>query len=177
MKAAGPNRKGQHRYKGELAKPILASVYFTMTVAELDDALQQTIHKARLEKLKLLMAHYEIPDKTDYLSLALTLAIDHVPGFRIGRASELLRLEHGDYGKVLGSKRGRPRELTPELHDSLRSTVERTKRECRLQTDREALRIIARRQPWSRPANHRGDFDQWIKTLQNRLSKSRSPKK
>jgi hypothetical protein len=176
MKVSGPKRKGQHQYKGELAEPILAGVYFTkkMTVAELNDCLQQTIVQTRLEKLKLLMAHYEITDETDYLSLALKLAIVHVPGFRIGRASELLRLEHGDYGKVLGNKRGRRRELTPELHDSLRSAVERTKRECGVQTDREALRIIARHRPWSRPAT-RG-FDQWIKTLQNRLSKSRRPR-
>ena len=45
------------------------------------------------EKLERLMADYGI-EAGDYLSLALQLAIDYVPGFRPAQ----LRLEHGDYG-------------------------------------------------------------------------------
>jgi hypothetical protein len=175
MKAPGPKRKGQHQYKGELAKPILAGVYFTkkMTVAELGDCLQQTIHKTRLEKLKLLMAHYEIAEETDYLSLALKLAIAHVPGFRIGRASELLRLEHGDYGKVLGNKRGRQREWTPERLGRLLQAVEQAKKRYRYRTDRKALENLVCHTEWSRPANHRGGLREWIKTLTNQLQEAR----
>jgi hypothetical protein len=175
MRSPGPKRKGHHLYKGELAKPLLAGVYFTdkMKGAELDARLQQAVYESRVEKLALLMEHYGIADKTDYFALALKLAIVHVPGFRIARASELLKLEHGDYGKVLGKKRGRPPEWTPEREDSLLSVVERTKREYRGRTDREALNIIARRTEWSRPADDQTSFMQWIKTLDNRLKKAR----
>jgi len=168
-------KKKPHRWKGKLLKPLMASVSLTdkMTLAELDACLQQAIHESRVEKLALLMEHYGIADKTDYFSLVLKLAIDLVPGFRIGRASELLKLEHGDYGKVLGNKRGRRREWTPERLDSLLSAIERTKREYGIRKDREALTIIARRQAWSRPANHQGGSKQWIKTLENRLQEAR----
>jgi hypothetical protein len=70
---------------------------------DLDNHLHQAIRESRIEKLALLMEHYKVADKTDYLRLALELAIDHVPGFRIGCASKLLKLEHRDYGKVLGN--------------------------------------------------------------------------
>jgi hypothetical protein len=185
MKAPGPKRKGQHRWKGELAKPLLVGVALTnkdlerlatnedLINEDLDNRLQQAIRESRIEKLALLIEHYKIADKTDYLSLALKLAIDHVPGFRIGRASELLKLEHPDYGKVLGNKRGRRREWTPERLDSLLSAIEQTKREYGVLKDREALTIIARRRAWSRPANHQGDSKQWIKTLENRLQEAR----
>jgi hypothetical protein len=174
MMAFRSKRKGPHLYKGELAKPLLAGVCLTdkMEAADLDACSQQAVYERRVEKLALLMEHYEIADKTDYFSLALKLAIVHVPGFRVARASELLKLEHGDYGKVLGNKRGRPLGWTPEREDSLSSVVERTKREFGVQTDREALRIIARRSEWSRPDDE-GSFEQWIKTLDNHLKKAR----
>jgi hypothetical protein len=169
-----PNKK-PHRYKGELANPLLAGVYLTdkMTGAELDTCLEQAIFESRVEKLALLMKHYKIADKTDYFSLALELAKDHVPGFRIGRASELLRLRHGDHGVVLGNKRGRPREWTPERSDRLVDAVEETKKRYRYRTDREALENLARHKEWSRPAKHRGGFEGWIKTLRNRLQEAR----
>jgi len=169
-----PNKK-PHRYKGELAKPLLAGVYLTdkMTGAELDTCLEQAIFESRVEKLALLMEHYGIADKTDYFSLALELAIDHVPGFRIGRARELLKLEHGDYGKVLGNKRGRQREWTLERSDRLVDAVEETKKRYHYRTDREALEVLARHTEWSAPANHRGGFRAWIKTLTNRLQEGR----
>jgi hypothetical protein len=70
--------------------------------------LEQAVYESRVEKLALLMEHYGIADKTDYFRLAVELAIDCVPGFRIGRASELLKLEHGDYGKEADHSSGRP---------------------------------------------------------------------
>jgi hypothetical protein len=68
MKAPGPKRKGQHLYKGELAKPLLAGVYLTdktyladkMKAAELDACLQQAVYERRVEKLALLIEYYGI---------------------------------------------------------------------------------------------------------------------
>ena len=89
------------------------------------------------------MEHYEIPDKADYLSLAVALAVDHVPGFRVGRCHELFNLEHPEervrgadgaehvlaaYGKVLGPKRGRRRKWTPARLDCLLNAVEQIKK-------------------------------------------------
>jgi hypothetical protein len=166
---------GKHRWKGELAKPLLVGVHLSdkMTDAELDACLQQAIYESRVEKLSLLMEHYGIADKDDYLSLALALAIDHVPGFRIGRLSELLKLEHGDYGTVLGNKRGRPRDWTRERLDRLITAVEETKKRYRYRRDRDALVNLAGHPEWARPANHRGGSREWLKTLTNRLQEAR----
>jgi hypothetical protein len=49
----------------------------------MDELYRQEIYVRRVEKLRLLMDHYGISDKADFLSLALALAIEHVPGFRI----------------------------------------------------------------------------------------------
>jgi hypothetical protein len=108
MKAPGPKRKGRHRWKGELAKPLFVGVAVTNDPNEDLARLEQAVYESRVEKLALLMEHYGIADKTDYFRLAVELAIDCVPGFRIGRASELLKLEHGDYGKEADHSSGRP---------------------------------------------------------------------
>jgi hypothetical protein len=174
MKAPGPKRKGQHRYKGELAKKLLAGVYLTdkMTAAELGACLQRAIYESRVEKLPLLAKHYGI-EKTDYFRLALALAIDHVPGFRIGRASELLKLKHGDYGKVLGNKRGREREWTLERLYRLPGAVETEKKKYSISTDDAALRVLARRPEWGPSVNYRGTPEKWLKTLKNKLAVGR----
>jgi hypothetical protein len=132
------------------------------------------------------MEHYEILDKTDYLSLAVALAVDHVPGFRVGRCHELFNLEHPEehvrgadgaehvlaaYGKVLGPKRGRRRKWTPERLDCLLNAVEQIKKKDRLQTDREALVVLARRREWSGPAE--SGQREWLKTLMNQLTEGR----
>jgi hypothetical protein len=165
---------GKHRWKGELAKPLLVGVALTnKNLEDLEARLEQAIYESRVEKLALLMEHYKIAGKTDYLSLALALAVDHVPGFRTGRASELLKLKHGDYGKVLGNKRGRPIERTPAQTDGLLTVVEETKKKHPfIKSDREALEfIVAHKAEWHRPAN-RG-LQQWIKTLRNQLAAAR----
>ena len=167
-------RKGPHLYKGELAKPLLAGVYLTdkMKAAELDACLQKAVYERRVEKMALLMEHYRIEDKTDYFSLALKLAIAHVPGFQVGRAHELLRLKHGDYGAVLGNKRGRQRAWFSDRADRLKTLVEETKKKHHFKSDREALEfVVARNVEWRRPANR--DRQKWIKTLRNRLSAAR----
>jgi hypothetical protein len=43
------------------------------------------------------MDHYKITDKDDFFNLALALAIDHVPGFRVV-ANTALKLRHGNWG-------------------------------------------------------------------------------
>jgi hypothetical protein len=180
MRTPGPKRKGRHLYKGELAKPLLAGVYLPdnsyltdkMKAAELDSCGQQAVYECRVEKLALLMEHYGIEDKADYFTLALKLAIAHVPGFRVGRAHELLNLKHGDYGAVVGSKRGRQRAWLPNRADRLKTLVKETKKKHHLRSDREALEfIVARNVEWQRPINR--DPQKWIKTLRNQLAAAR----
>jgi hypothetical protein len=67
MKAPSPKRKGLHRWKGELAKPLLIGVPLTnkdlkrlaaneeLINEDLDNRLQHAIRKSRIEKLALLM--------------------------------------------------------------------------------------------------------------------------
>jgi hypothetical protein len=174
MKAPGPKRKGQHRWKGELAKSFWAGVSLTneVTNENLDDCLRQAIHEKHIEKLALLMEHYKIADKADYRSLALALAVDHVPGFQVVPARKVFRLRHGNYGAVIGYKRGRMRVRTPDRLDRLKTVVEETKKKHRLKSDREALEIIAaQKEEWRRPT--KSGLQQWIKTLRNQLAAAR----
>jgi hypothetical protein len=72
MKAPGPKRKGPHRWKGELAKPLFVGVALTnKNLKNLNARLEQTIYESRVEKLPLLMEHYRIADMSDYFRLAL----------------------------------------------------------------------------------------------------------
>jgi hypothetical protein len=180
MKGPGPKRKGQHRWKGELAKPLFVGVGITslneIASKETSDRLQQAIRGERIEKLVLLAKHYGI-DETDYLGLALALAAHHIPGFQVASASKLFRLQHGDYGEVLGSKQRRRRKWPQERQDRLLTAVEKIKKDRRLSTDREALRIAIRQDEWKPPSNHRGDLEQWRKTLANQLSAARAKTK
>jgi hypothetical protein len=82
---------GQHRWKGELAKPIRPKVIrprglrvTTKTEAEaankeMEELYRQAIEEAWLVKLGLLMDEYGIADKDDFYSLALALAINTKP--------------------------------------------------------------------------------------------------
>jgi hypothetical protein len=166
--------KKQRRWKGELAKPIYVGVIPTIetTSEELDDYCEPVIWQELLKKLALLMQHYQIADKDDFFSLALALAMDHVPGFRVARNTPL-RLKHGNWGAVIHANKGRRLTWTPERLNGLLSAVEETKKKHGLSTDREALKIVARTGEWSRPANHRGDPDQWIETLESRLQEAK----
>src|SRR5262245_7594020 len=96
---------GKHRWKGELATPIRPKVIrprglrvSASTAATPNKAMEnlyrQSIENEWLVKLNLLMDEYGITDKTDFLSLALALAIEHVPGFKIDPVP--LRLEQID---------------------------------------------------------------------------------
>ena len=181
MKDNGP--KSKRRWKGELAKPIRRKVNRPRGLAVTDDETaaraneemeglyQQATKEKYLTKLHLLMEHYGIADKNDFRSLALELAIDHVPGFRIDPTP--LRLEKiSDDGLALvvqDNNRGRRLEWTPARLGRLLDAVEDTKKKFKLSADREALSVLAGRPEWSLPANHKGDPEQWLETLESRL--------
>jgi len=180
----------KHRWKGELAKPIRPKVIRPQglfvtdaeTVAraneEMDDLYRQAIEETRLEKLRLLMDHYGISDKADFFSLALALAIDHVPGFGIDPTP--LRREQISDGVALvvqDNRTGRKLEWPPKRLDSLLSAVEDAKRKHGLSTDREAITVVARNREWGRPANHKGSDEQWLETLESRLQDAKRSKR
>ena len=126
----------KHRWKGELAKPIRPKVIRPRglrvtadTVAaanrEMDDLYRKAIEKEYLAKLILLMDEYGIADKTDFFSLALALAIEHIPGFKIDPTP--LRLEQiDDQGVQLvvqDNREGRPPEWPLKRLNNLLSAV------------------------------------------------------
>lgn len=181
---------GKHRWKGELAKPIRPKVIRPQGLAvtdaetvaraneEMEDLYRQAIEETRVEKLRLLMDHYGISDKADFFSLALALAIDHVPGFGIDPTP--LRQEQISDGIALvvqDNRTGRRLEWPPERLDSLLSAVEGVKRKHGLSTDREAIAVVARKPKWRRPANHKGNHEQWLETLESRLQDAKRHKR
>jgi hypothetical protein len=156
----------KRRWRGSLRKPIyVGSIPIGGTNKELPEWIEQEV----IEKLQLLMEHYRIADKNDYFSLALALAMDHVPGFQVKQAA--LKLKYGNWGAVIHANRGRRITWPPDRVSRLAEAVEKAKKTQKLSTNREALRwVVTRNKEWSRPANHRGDLEQWLKTLENRLS-------
>jgi hypothetical protein len=152
-------------YKGELAKPIYVGSIPIEGANEEQEWIEQVIEQERIEKLPLLMEHYKIEGKDNYLSLALALAMDHVPGFQVKQTA--LKLNHGNWGAVIRANIGRPTIWPPERLDRLLNAVEETKRGRGLSEDREALKILMLRKEWSRPIN-RGE-QQWLETLESRL--------
>jgi hypothetical protein len=181
---------GKHRWKGELAKPIRPKVIrprgLAVTDAEtvaranekMEDLCRQAIEKRRVEKLRLLMDYYGIADHANFFSLALALAIDHVPGFRIDPTP--LRREQISDGLALvvqDNRTGRRLEWPPERLDSLLSAVEDAKRKHGLSTDREAIAVVARNRNWGQPANHKGNREQWLETLESRLQDAKRSKR
>jgi hypothetical protein len=188
VEAGMPVSKKPPRWKGKLAKQIRPKVIRPRGLAvtdaetvarankEMEELYEQAIEKERVEKLGLLMDHYAIADKTDYRSLALALAIDHIPGFQIDPTP--LELEHGNHGTVLYRKKGgRRKEWTAQRFNDLLIAVEDAKRKGFLE-DREALLFIAVRQKkWAQPANHRGGRSKWIETLESRLQDAKRLKR
>jgi hypothetical protein len=177
---------GKHRWKGELATPIRPKVIRpgglrvtkkTAQVAneEMEDLYRRAIEEEYLVKLELLMGHYGITDKTDFPSLALALAIEHIPGFRIDPTP--LRLEQiDDQGLKLvvqDNRKGPRRKWSLKRLNNLLSAVEETKKKHGLSKDNEALSVLANHPEWSPSGNYRGDREQWLKTLKNQLEEAR----
>jgi hypothetical protein len=161
---------GKHRWKGELATPIRPKVIRpgglrvtkkTAQVAneEMEDLYRRAIEEEYLVKLELLMGHYGITDKTDFPSLALALAIEHIPGFRIDPTP--LRLEQiDDQGLKLvvqDNRKGPRRKWSLKRLNNLLSAVEETKKKHGLSKDNEALSVLANHPEWSPSGNYRGE--------------------
>lgn len=176
---------GKHRWKGELAKPIRLKVIrpqglrVTAKTAraankQMEDLYRQAIENEYLAKLELLMDEYGITDKTDFSNLALALAIEHVPGFRIDPTP--LRLEQfDDQGiqvVVQDNREGRKPKWSLKRRNDLRRDVEEKNKNGL--SDHEALSIlVSQRAEWARPPNHRGGLEAWRKTLKNQLAVAR----
>jgi len=162
----------KHRWKGELAKPIRPKVIRprglrvtdanTIAAAnrEMEALYQEAIEKAWLAKLGLLMDRYGISDKTDFFKLALALAIEHVPGFKIDPTP--LRLEEGLV--VQDNREGRPPEWPLKRLNKLLSAVEETKKKHK------PLQRIARRCRFSHSARN-GPVRRITEVAQNSGSK------
>jgi hypothetical protein len=132
-----------------------------------DETLDEIVAGECVEKLNHLMKTYGIEDG-DYFSLALRLAIDHVPHFRPAG----FKLQHEDYGAVVrDTTGGRPKSWTAGRLDALVVDVDTAKRKYGLPTDEDALKYITKRGKWARPANR--DPDKWVKTLKNLLATHR----
>jgi hypothetical protein len=175
--------KAKRRWQGELARPIRPKVIRPLSLCfvtpeaneEMIRLTNEAIEQKFKEKLDLLMKHYSIPDREDWYSLALALAVDHIPGFQV---ENKLGLERIDRGISLVVHRGRKkvgRRNTWSVHrlDELLNDVEKTKRQFHLKRDREALSRIARLRKWAPPANHRGELGQWVETLESRLQEAK----
>jgi hypothetical protein len=163
----------KRKWQGELAKPISALKWtrphgypVDPKTAEAENAMlmqarNSALLQSRLDKLPLLFEHYGIDDQSDFLNLSLALAIDFVPGFSFNPTV----------------KTGRPRVWDEERLDALLRDVEGTKHKKGFLTDREAIKYLARHDPWKMPAVHRGDVKQWIETLESRLQEAKKTKK
>jgi len=131
-----PSRKS---FTGPLAEPIEAprpSLAWAHDSQELREFLQReslSILLQRLKKLVLLADHYGIaktPDAlTRFAALAMSLAIDFVPGFRTDLDAK--------------PRRGRAKVHTPQRLASLLAMVEMVKKLGMANTDRDACRFVA----------------------------------
>jgi hypothetical protein len=175
------------QWAGELARPIRVRVdrprglaitgpkAVTKANEEMTRLASEAIWARILEKLRLLMEHYSIPDD-DWFRLAVALAIDHVPGFEIEWPLVELPVDwDGKSSPVVGpvtierKKVGRHKEWHFDRLERLLVAVEQEKAHQRVRTDREALSCLARGREWAPPATHRGAFQSWIETLEARL--------
>src|SRR5262249_10297699 len=143
---------------------------------EMTRLTEEAIEQELFQKLDLLMKHYSIPDPNDWRSLALALAVDHIPGFQVENNLGIEKIGQG-IGLVVHTTRkktGRPTTWPVERRDELLNDVEKTKKRYGLKRDREALDRLARLRKWAPPANHRGEQSQWIETLESRLQEAKA---
>jgi hypothetical protein len=162
----------RRQYSGKLAKPIVwdAPPTFEGFVSEKrvkefwkkynrhQRKMKDRVDKQIAEKLSLLMEFYGIANKNDMGALALALATEHVPGFKV--------VTQGD------EKRGRKKMWDgPKLQALLQAVI--TVKEKHRFTDRQALHFISTNDEsaaiWGPPVGYRGSKRQWIETLESRL--------
>jgi hypothetical protein len=161
-----------------------------------ENALMEELHEkevvgARREKLKLLLRRYSLAED-DFEGLALALAIEHEPGFKVDR--QIAEAPFGFEGAVrikdgkhIDKPRRRPVQWPVERLRQLLEAVEAEKKKAEkkksgLSTDLDALKRLARGKDWAPPAFHqsnspRGKFDAWVRTLQSRLHDAKKLKR
>ena len=156
--------------KGPLFEPIILNSNFDLENDQnhLEKLIEQYFRKA-IDKIPLLMTHYEIDNSEDYFRLALALMMEHEPGFQF----ELIqfKMAQGDYGAVVPIKTikdGRPRKWTNERLLKLANDVE-----IKIKSGLKAREAIERlvyesKSEWYRPKDHKGTLEQWIETLESR---------
>jgi hypothetical protein len=165
-------REKPKRYLGELATPItwpsppMFEGYITHERVEafwLDydrhqQEAEQLVQEVRLRKLSLLMSDYGIEDQNDTLQLAMMLACDHVPGFRVVPERK--------------KTQGRKKEWDAEKLEALLDAVKSVKKQHRF-NDRQALAFLSNNArtaaEWGPPRHYKGTKKQWIETLESRL--------
>jgi hypothetical protein len=123
------------------------------------------------------MAHYSITDRDDWFRLAVALANDHVPGFHVEWPLVALPLDFQGPVTIERKRVGRPTKWDFARWEQLLDAVEKEKARHGLRTDREALSRLARVGEWARPANHRGELQSWIETLEARLQDAKKLKR
>jgi hypothetical protein len=187
------------RLEEEIRKPIRPFVIRPKGFVVPDDpeairrenALMEELHEkevvaARREKLKLLLRRYSLAEH-DFEGLALALAIEHEPGFKVDRQiaeapSGFVGAVRIKDGKHIDKPRRRPVQWPVERLLQLLEAVEAETKKSRLTTDLDALKGLARHKGWEPPALHRsnsprGKFDAWVHTLQSRLHDAKKLKR
>jgi hypothetical protein len=139
--------------------------------------LAKEIDAAFDRKLHILMKHYSIDDPQGWRDLAVALAKDFVPGFRV---DQTLGFENGqNSGRVVflsDENIGRRNIWTVDRLDELLEAVEKTKKRFGMSTDLAALKHLTGRDDRWLPSP-RGDRSKWIRTLQSRLAEAKFNKR
>jgi hypothetical protein len=178
--SVAPGRK-HSTYNGALANPIglrppptFSGGVSPKRVADYQKRLSRheranaaMVQRQHAKKLAMLFDHYGIADRENWTALALALAAEHVPGFKV----QLPKAK---------SKRRKKRKWTPERLGELYRTVQSIKEQHHF-TDRQALKFMAKNErhaaTWGVPAGHRGSEQQWIETLEARYQEAKQAEK
>jgi hypothetical protein len=152
-------------YKGRLAEPMYSDDYFRpsgLLVEKSDEIARQEKERFLREfydRIDLLFSHWNIDGK-DWRSLAITLAIAHVPGLR----------------SEPSQKRTGPAQIWDYTgYTELLAAVERLKKE-RDCSDSEACGVIARSPRFAKARWNKGKRRASHRSLLSRLSEARNPK-
>ena len=124
------------RFSGALQTPIIQSLSHQPVVdgvANIDEAINSILNQ-RIEKLILLLKHYNIEDTKDpWLLLSLRLACAFVPGLRVRREPP-----RGP---------GRPKKWTSEARDELIAAVKAVHAERGGRSISRSIEILKKREP------------------------------
>lgn len=132
----------RRRYIGELAKPIVWPDPPAFWGAVTEDRVnkysrdyenhqrdaERRVKQRLLQKMSLLMRHFEIADESDQVALAWALAFEHVPGFKIVPQQK--------------AKRGRKKEWDGDKLRALYDAVVSVRNKHKY-NDRQALKFIS----------------------------------